>query len=97
MCVCVRMCVYVCVQLYMGGVNDQCVTGIHLLGSCDFPNGDEILKEVICRHTHTYTHTQMHTHTSPYIYPLSHLPMDTIQQFGSLTSLTITGETFLSL
>lgn len=52
---CVNMCV--CVQMYMGGINDQCVTGIHLLESCDFPNGAKILMEMI----YVYAHTHMNT------------------------------------
>lgn len=44
----------------MGGINDQCVTGIHLLGSCGFLNGDEILMKMICPHTHKHTHTVIH-------------------------------------
>ena len=53
-CVCMCVCLCVCADVY-GGINDQCVTGIHLLGSCGFPNRDEIL-EMIRLHTHIYTH-----------------------------------------
>lgn len=41
----VRVCV--CAQMYMGGINDQCVTGIHLFESCGFSNWTEVLMGMI--------------------------------------------------
>lgn len=55
MTVCVH--VHGCVKMCMGGINDQCVTGIHLLGSSGFPKWAEILIEMIYVYVHTSTHT----------------------------------------
>lgn len=52
--------VYVCAQMKMGGINDQCVTGKHLFGSCGFSNGTEILKEMIYIYLRTHIHTKMY-------------------------------------
>ena len=50
----VYACVCTCVQMSIDGINDQCVTGINLLGSRSFPHGDVMMGMT---HLHTHTHT----------------------------------------
>lgn len=60
MTVCVCMCVYVCVRAMCvgtGGLNDRCVTGMHVLGSQGFAFEDETILNARSSCTGEHAHT----------------------------------------